>query len=235
MRDVIGGGRPGRVGAGVMRRLALAVVTCLTFMPAAARGQEKALERPAERSPGRTPEFLFQPGMLSADFVSAPEGYPSTSGFNLRFSTLVPTSSKWWTLIVGASVTPYGTSGITPRSTNTPVLFVGNVFPGIAARRTGGWLELQFPFYLTYTYGGGGPRNRAIYGRDFVAEAALQVHVGQKVLRELGPAFARLRLYAMVNQVITPNEDPTSGRTDRFNPMALYGITIPIGRHSTER
>ena len=68
-----------------------------------------------------------------------------------------------------------------------------------------------------------------------MAEAALQVHVGQKVLRELGPAFARLRLYAMVNQVITPNEDPTSGRTDRFNPMALYGITIPIGRHSTER
>jgi hypothetical protein len=173
--------------------------------------------------------LLLQPGMLSADFVSAKEGFPATSGFNLRFSTLVPSSSKWWTLIVGASVTPYGTSGITPRSTNTPLLFIGNVFPGIPTRRTGGWFDLQFPVYLTYAYGGGGPHNSAIYGRDFVGEAALQWYVGQKVLRELGPAFSRLRVYLMVNQVLTPNADVVTGQVDRFNPIALYGITIPIG------
>lgn len=177
------------------------------------------------------PVLLLQPGMLSADFISAREGFPATSGFNLRFATLVPSSSKWWTLIVGASVTPYGTSGITPRSTNTPMLFIGNVFPGIASRRTGGWFDVQFPVYVTYTYGGGGPRNSAIYGRDFVGEAALQWYVGQKVLRELGPAFSRLRAYLMVNQVLTPNADVITGKVDRFNPIALYGITIPIGGH----
>jgi hypothetical protein len=183
----------------------------------------------------RAPELLLQPGMLSADFVSAPEGFPATSGFNLRFATLVPTSSRWWTLIVGASVTPYGTSGITPRSTNTPVLFIGNVFPGVSARRTGGWLDLQFPVYATYSYGGGGARNREIYGRDVLAEAALQWFVGDKVLRDLGPTFARLRVYLMVNQVLTPNEDLNTGITDRFNPTALYGITIPIGGRSPAR
>ncbi len=175
------------------------------------------------------PVLLLQPGMLSADFISAKEGFPATSGFNLRFATIVPSSSKWWTLIVGASVTPYGTSGITPRSTNTPLLFIGNVFPGLAARRTGGWFDLQFPVYLTYAYGGGGPHNSAIYGRDFVGEAALQWFVGQKVLRDLGPTFARLRVYLLVNQVLTPNADVISGRVDRFNPVALYGVTIPIG------
>lgn len=173
--------------------------------------------------------LLLQPGMLSADFISAKEGFPATSGFNLRFSTLVRSSSRWWTLIVGASVTPYGTSGITPRSTNTPVLFIGNVFPGIAARQTGGWFDVQLPVYLTYAYGGGGSHNRAIYGRDFVGEVALQWFVGQKVLRDLGPAFSRLRVYAMVNQVLTPNADVVTGKVDRFNPVALYGITIPIG------
>lgn len=177
----------------------------------------------------RGPVLLLQPGMLSADFVSATEGFPATSGFNLRFATLVPSSSKWWTLIVGASVTPYGTSGITPRSTNTPMLFFGNVFPGIAARRTAGWFDLQFPLYLTYTYGGGGEHNRAIYGRDFVGEAALQWFVGQKLLRDLGPGFSRLRVYMMMNQVLTPNADVATGKVDRFNPVALYGITIPIG------
>ncbi len=183
----------------------------------------------------RTPELLLQPGMLTADFASAPDGYPATSGFNLRFATLVPSSSKWWTLIVGASVTPYGTSGVTPRSTNTPIVFIGNVFPVVPAQRTGGWLDLQFPVYLTYSYGGGGARNSQIYGRDIVAEAALQVHVGRKMLRDLGPGFSRLRLYAMVNQLMTPNEDPTSGKTDRFNPVALYGLTIPIGGERAAR
>lgn len=221
------------------RVIATALAACLTLATQALRGQDRPQQpppdQPQERARDRTPELRLQPGMLSADFLSPPDGYPATSGFNLRFSTLVPTSSKWWTLIVGASVTPYGTSGITPRSTNTPMVFIGNVFPGIPANRTAGWFDLELPVYLTYTYGGGGPHNQAIYGRDFVAEASFQFHVGQKVLRELGPVFSRLRLYVMLNQILTPNEDPTSGTTDRFNPMALYGLTIPIGGRRTER
>lgn len=228
--------RERRVRGGV-HAIVTALVACLTLAPPALQAQDRPASAPAEQPQGRdrTPELRLQPGMLSADFLSPPEGYPATSGFNLRFSTLVPTSSKWWTLIVGASVTPYGTSGITPRSTNTPMLFIGNVFPGIPASKTAGWFDLQLPVYLTYTYGGGGPHNRAIYGRDFVAEASFQFHVGQKVLRELGPTFSRLRLYVLLNQIITPNEDPTSGTTDRFNPMALYGLTIPIGGRRTDR
>jgi len=201
----------------------LAMLGGLAGLPTGAAAQE------------RSPVLLLQPGMLSADFVSARDGYPATTGFNLRFATIVPTSSKWWTLIVGGSVAPYGTSGITPRSTNTPVLFIGNVFPGIAASRTGGWFDLQFPFYLTYSYGGGGSRNSAIYGRDFVGEAAFQWYVGQKVFRELGPSFSRVRVYLLVNQVLTPNEDQITGTTDRFNPVALYGVTIPIGGRGPAR
>jgi hypothetical protein len=228
--------RDRRVSGGV-RAAMTALAVCLTLAPHVLRAQDRP-QQPAADQPqarDRTPELRLQPGMLSADFLSPPEGYPATSGFNLRFSTLVPTSSKWWTLIVGASVTPYGTSGITPRSTNTPMLFIGNVFPGIPATKTAGWFDLQFPVYLTYTYGGGGPHNQAIYGRDFVAEASFQFHVGHKVLRELGPAFSRLRLYVMLNQILTPNEDPTSGTTDRFNPMAMYGLTIPVGGRRTDR
>ncbi len=35
----------------------------------------------------------------------------------------------------------------------------------------------------------------------------------------------------MMNQVLTPNADVVTGKVDRFNPIALYGITIPIGGH----
>ena len=183
---------------------------------------------------GRSPEILIQPGMLSADFVSAPEGFPSTSGFNLRFAALVPTASPWWTLILGASVTPYGTTGVTPRSTNTPVLFAGNVFPLLPSKKTGDWFKIELPLLLTYSYGGGGPRNREIYGKDIVLETALQVNVGRKVLRDLGPLFARLSLYLLFDQNLTPNEDPITERTDRFNPFAYYGVTIPIGGRRDE-
>lgn len=199
------------------------VAACVTLIPSRGAAQE------------RSPVLLLQPGMLSADFVSAPDGYPSTSGFNLRFATVVPTSSKWWTLILGASVTPYGTSGASPRNANTPVLFIGNIFPGIARAHTNGWVDLQFPLYVTYSYGGGGARNPSLYGRDVVGEAALQVHIGEKVLRDLGPVFSRLRAYLMFNQVLTPNEDLVTGETDRFNPIALYGLTIPIGGRGSER
>jgi hypothetical protein len=200
-----------------------------------AGGGGESSGRQMQSEQDRRPALLLQPGMLSADFWSPPDGFPATSGFNLRFATLVPTSSRWWTLIVGASVTPYGTSGVSVRSTNTPVLFVGNVFPGIPARRTGGWFDLSFPVYLTYSYAGGGEHNRQIYGRDFVGEAALQFFIGEKVLGDLGPTFRRLRLYAMMNQLLTPNRDRTSGTTDRFNPVALYGVTIPIGGRGTVR
>lgn len=199
--------------------------------PAREPGDARQLQEDRDRRPA----LLLQPGMLSADFWSPPEGYPATSGFNLRFATVVPTSSRWWTLILGASVTPYGTSGVSVRSTNTPVLFVGNVFPGISSQRTGGWFDLSLPLYLTYSYGGGGERNRQIYGRDIVGEVALQFFVGEKVLGDLGPAFRRLRFYAMMNQLLTPNEDRATGTTDRFNPVALYGITIPIGGRAAVR
>jgi hypothetical protein len=169
--------------------------------------------------------------MLTADFLSAPDGFPATSGFNLRVATRVPTASKWWTFLVGASATPYGTTGITPRNNNTPVIFAGNIFPLLSERRTGGWLDLELPVLITYSYGGGGLRNRDLYGRDFVAELTVQANIGPKVLRDLGPPFSNLRVYFLLDQTLSPNEDPNTGNTDRFNPVALYGITIPVGGH----
>lgn len=205
--------------AGVTRAAWVALVGCLTLYPVPGQSQD--------RGAGLT--LLLQPGMLTADFLSAPDGFPATSGFNLRFATRVPTRSKWWTLLIGASVTPYGTTGITPRSTNTPVLFAGNVVPLLPAGRTGGWLEVELPLLFMYSYGGGGLHNRDIYGRDFVAELAVQANIGPKVLRDLGPVLSKLRVYLLFDQNLTPNKDPNTGNTDRFNPAALYGITIPIG------
>lgn len=178
------------------------------------------------------PVLLLQPGMASADFLSAPEGDPSTTGFNLRFATMVYTRSRWITPIVGASVTPYGSSGVSRRNTNTPNLFAGNVFPLLSARHTDGWVSLSIPVLLTYTFGGGGQRNPRIYGRDVVVQGSLDILAGKKIFGEFGGTLSRLRVYALLEQNLTPNRRAFDDTLDRFNPVAYYGITLPIG---TER
>ena len=184
------------------------------------------------RAQATGPVLLLQPGMASADFLSAPEGDPSTTGFNLRFATMVYTRSRWITPIVGASVTPYGTSGASRRNTNTPVLFAGNVFPLLAARHTGGWVSLNLPVLLTYTFGGGGQRNPRIYGRDVVVQGGLDILAGKKIFGEFGGTLSRLRVYALIEQNLTPNRRAFDDTLDRFNLIAYYGITLPVG---TER
>lgn len=171
---------------------------------------------------------LLQPGMMTGDFVSAPAGEPTTTGFNLRFAGLVPTNRRWLTLIVGANVTPYGSSGASRRNTNTPNLFIGNVFPVLNARKTAGWISLDAPLLMTYSFGGGGQHNARVYGRDIALEAALTVHAGRQLLAGFGGPLARLRLYGVLDQNLTPNKT-FEGKRDRFNPIAYYGLTIPFG------
>lgn len=201
-----------------MRRVI--VCTGLVLATASVRGAAQ---------PSRGPELLLQPGLLSADFISAPEGVTSTTGFNLRFATRVPTRYRWLTPVIGASVTPEGTSGTSTRNTNAPALFAGNIFPLVGVGRTAGWLTLEAPLLVYHAYGGGGPGNPRIYGRDLYLQLAAYVHLGRKALRELGPGWARFDLYAFIEQNLTPNENTVTGRTDRFNPVALAGVSLAFG------
>jgi hypothetical protein len=174
------------------------------------------------------PVVSLQPGMFTGDFLSAPASEPSTTGFNLRAIATIPTRSKWLTLYLGASVTPYGTSGASRRNTNAPMLFIGNAFPVLGAAQTAGWLMVDAPLVMTYTFGGGGDRNARVYGKDIAAEIVTTIPVGQKLLSGFGRPLARLRVYGVVHQSLTPNL-AIDGSRDRFNPLAFYGLSVPFG------
>jgi hypothetical protein len=166
--------------------------------------------------------------MATEDFLSARDGAART-GFNLRFASLVPSASRWWTLMIGASVTPYGVGSGANRSDNSPVLFVGNSFRFVEAIETAGWLSVEVPVLMTYRLGEGGEKNTRPFGRGYAAELALNAHLGRKVFSEFGSTLSRLTLYAVAHQTLTPNRDFT-GRRDRFRPVAYYGVTLPFGR-----
>ncbi|MBK8247022.1 MAG: hypothetical protein IPK85_06450 [Gemmatimonadetes bacterium] len=174
------------------------------------------------------PVVFLQPGMLTGDFLSAPATEPSTTGFNMRAMATIPSRTRWLTLYLGASVTPYGTTGASRRNTNTPMLFIGNLFPVVGTNRTAGWLTVDVPVVLTYTFGGGGDRNGRVYGKDVAVEVLSTIPVGPKLLSGFGGPLARLRVYGVFHQSLTPNL-ALDGTRDRFNPLAFYGLSLPFG------
>jgi hypothetical protein len=174
------------------------------------------------------PVVSLQPGMLTGDFLSAPATEPSTTGFNMRAMAIIPSRTRWLTLYLGASVTPYGTTGASRRNTNTPMLFIGNLFPVLGTARTAGWLRVDAPVILTYTFGGGGDRNLRVYGKDFAVELMSTIPVGPKLLSGFGGPLARLQVYGVFQQSLTPNL-ALDGTRDRFNPLAFYGLSLPFG------
>ena len=178
----------------------------------------------------RTPVLLLQPGLVTTDFISSPTATSSTTGFNFRFSTLLPTGRRWFTPIFGVNIVPYGTTGYATKETNTPSVFIGNVFPLISPGRFGGWLRVDAPLLWYYVYDGGGPHNQRLFGRDLYAELSLRSSVGARLLSDLGPNWNRLEAYLLLDQNLTPNPDRISSRTDRFNPIALFGMTVRFGR-----
>ncbi|MGQ0765273.1 MAG: hypothetical protein ACT4OZ_06370 [Gemmatimonadota bacterium] len=163
--------------------------------------------------------------MTTVDFVSAEE--PSSTGFNIRFTGLIPTRWSLWTLMLGASVTPYGRSG-TGGNANAPMVFAGNMFPIVGPGNTGGWLRAAMPVLATYTLDGGSDANQKPYGRDLAVELDVSVFVGQKIFEAFGGPLSRIEAYALLHQNLTPNPG-ISGRRDRFNPEAFYGVSLPFG------
>ena len=175
------------------------------------------------------PVFELQPGIAVTDFVSVPEGTATNTAFSLRFATRFPTGSKWLTPVAGAVLLPYGSTENTIRNTDAPTLFAGNIFPLLSDARTSGWLSMELPLVIAHSPGAGSSGNVRDYGRDLVVMPTVYLHLGARALRELGTVWSRLNVFAQLEQNLTPNRDPASGRRDRLNPVATIGLSLIIG------
>lgn len=176
-----------------------------------------------------SPLVLLETGLLTADFLSAPPNVTATTGFNFRFVALIPTPWPRFSVMLGASLTPYGTTGFGERNTNAPGVFGGVLTPLLDERQTDGWFRVDLPLLWYYSYGGGGEHNREVYGRDIYAELAVAIPLGTKLLRDLGPGWRQVEAYVRLDQNLTPNRQQVSRRLDRFNPVAMYGVALRFG------
>jgi hypothetical protein len=193
-----------------------------------------ALARPLAAQRLQSPEFRLEPGVRTVDAFADPTGIDAASGFAVRFETVIPTSWRHVALVVGASFTPFGLSG-GQRTANDPILFYGASIPLLRPPRTDGWLSLTLPILGVYQFDATGRGNDRLYEHDLVVEAAARVHLGRKLLADLGPFWSRLDAYVLVDQTLTPDRELATGRRDWFNPAFTYGVSIPLAGGARER
>jgi hypothetical protein len=184
----------------------------------------------ADELPGqllKAPTFRFEPGVVTVNAVSAPLPTGSSTGLNLRFVTVVPTSVPWLSLELGTSFAPLGLSN-GQRALNEPTFFYGPVVMLLPRDRTGHWVELSLPVLGAYRLDETGEEER-LYVNDLVVQGALTVPLGRHLLADMGRFWSQFTIYALAEQNLTPGRNFTTRKVDRFNPTFQYGVSIPPG------
>ena len=192
-----------------------------------------ATPRPLRSQVVRAPTFVFEPGVVTINSISAPLPTGSSTGLNLRFLAAFPTDIPWLTVQVGTSFAPLGLSnGL--RAFNEPSFFYGPVVMLLPRDRTANWVELTLPVLGTYRLDENGEADR-LYVHDLAVQGGMIVPIGEKTMRDMGGFWEQLTLYGIVEQNLTPARNFSTRRVDRFNPVFFYGVSIPIGRSAGAR
>lgn len=172
------------------------------------------------------PTFLFEPGAITINSISAPLPNGASTGINLRLLASFPTSIPWLTVEVGTSIAPLGLSN-GQRDRNEPTFFYGPNIMLLPRDRTRNWLELTLPILGSYRLDESDEANR-LYVNALVVQGVALVPVGQQLMSDMGRFWSRLTLYGVVEQNLTPSRNFTTQKRDRFSPTFLYGVSIAV-------
>ena len=193
-------------------------VSLLAAAPALAGAQETQ-----STSFFKAPVFVLQPGGVTSNAISAPDGSESVTAFNARFATVVPTASPWFSGVFGAQVATGGNAG-------TPGIFYGGIIPlRFANTMSGGFLDVSLDPLGVTTFGGKNIGGSG-FGTFFFLELAFNLQIGRMMMADMGQTWSGTGIYFLIDQQISgslPRDE--NGDKDRFRPVLLYGLSIPIG------
>jgi hypothetical protein len=159
------------------------------------------------------PSFAILPSFLTTNVISAPDGVDSHTAFNARFQAVIPTSSPWLAFVAGAQWGPLD------EEDHGAVIFLGGIIPIVPLNQaTGGILSFSVDPLLIAT----GPGSD---GMDFFIEGAAVLGLGS--MMGVTGYWSGLAAFFLLDQNLTPEED-ANGDKDRWNPVLIYGISLPI-------
>jgi hypothetical protein len=164
----------------------------------------------------KAPIFVLQPGVVTVNAISAPDDADSKSYFNARFAVVLPTSTPWFSFVAGTQIQPNAPGA-------APAIFYGGIIPiAPISKATNGMLGLSIDPLGVTTAGGS-------EGTNFWLEGALSLAIGKMMMANMGPTWAGTGVYFLIDQQMTRLPKDANGDKDSFNPVLLYGLTIPIG------
>jgi hypothetical protein len=165
--------------------------------------------------PFRAPTFVFQPGLVTSNFVDQPEGTSASTKFNFRVVTAIPTTIPRTTAVAIVQFTPWNTSA--GFNSNAPSFVYGPVFSLFNVPL----VSLDFDVLGSY-----GPAGRvtdeSAYTHKLVLEADLSLKVGDWVTHDQTSRWHSLALYVYPAYVATGLPSGSS----RW--VLLYGVSLPI-------
>jgi hypothetical protein len=170
----------------------------------------------------KAPVLVFQPGIVTANAISAGDDDDAIHGFNVRFTMVVPTSSPHFNLVMGTQFFPNGLGG---SGANTPIFYYGGIIPlAPIGSMTSNFINASINPLGVYAPAGYGNRP---YSHEFWIELALTSNIGQMMMPNMG-FFSNLGVYLLFDNQITHAPLDEEGDRDLFRPVLLYGVTLPI-------
>jgi hypothetical protein len=164
----------------------------------------------------KAPAFVFQPGLVTSNFLDAPEGASSNTEFNFRVVTAIPTTLPRTTLVAIVQWTPFAETD--NFKTNAPGFVYGPVFSVVNTNYFG--LDLD----VLGAYGPAAEEDdESQYTHKLVLEADAFFKIG-KMMMASSPAsrWTSLSIYAFLANVATGIPSEAS------NWVLLTGLSLPI-------
>lgn len=161
----------------------------------------------------RNASFAILPSAVTTGAISC-DGCESHTAFNARFQSVITTSSPWLAFVGGAQWGPVD------EEDHGAIIFLGGIIPIVPLNNlTNGMLAFSIDPLLVAT----GPGSD---GMDFVLEGAVVLGLG-KMMAPNSRYWSNVGAFFLLDQNITVEED-ANGEKDRFNPVLVYGISLPI-------
>jgi hypothetical protein len=163
----------------------------------------------------KAPVFVFQPGLVTSNFLDAPEGADSQTEFNFRVVTAIPTTLPRTTLVAIVQWTPFAETG--NFKTNAPGFVYGPVFSLFNTNYFG------LDFDVLGAYGPAAEEDdESQYTHKLVLEADAFFKIGKMMMGTKTSRWTSVSLYGFLANVATGIPSEAS------NWVLLTGLSIPI-------
>jgi hypothetical protein len=167
----------------------------------------------------KAPVFVFQPGVVVTDFLDAPSGTSSSTDFNFRIVTAIPTAIQRTTLVGIVQWTPFAKVPIgngRKFTTNAPSFVYGPVINLINTA------PFSFDFDVLGSFSPAARAERQSYTHKLVLEGDAVLKIGSMMMSNPRSRWRQLGLYAFLANVATGLPD------DASHWVLLIGLTLPL-------